>query len=131
MSVALLELGSGKYLKADLALECPRPGLGAQAVGRVGGAALGPCVDFPHEVACASRERNVRGTFPRLARASGRPRRDSGDPCVPQPTHTPGAATVGFPAERRSCTLTVRAVSCGRLIPLNFPGAVNRRKAPV
>lgn len=122
------------------------PGWGLRVVGRAGGGGLSPSVNFPLEVACASRERNVRGTFLPQARARTHARRGkwgpSAHPCNTAPPARGGprfprrgAAGVGweFPAERGSRTLTGRTVSRRRLVPRNFQGCrgSGRGEAPV
>lgn len=64
-------MGSGKYLKGWPGLDRPQPGVKGPRLRGESGNRLRPSVGFPHEVACASPERNVREvpSFPRLARA--------------------------------------------------------------
>lgn len=140
MCVALGQSGSRKYLKPDLAFESPPAGLGASGCGASGGTGFSPCVDFPHEVACASRAKCQRYLPQARARTLGGHRGsapESGDPGLRHPTHTLGVANVtplgggrDFLAERRSYTLTVGAVSVWRQLPLNFPGLRTAAKRP-
>lgn len=90
------EQGSGRHLKAGLAFGCPlapRPRRGSLSA--AGAPRRARCTHFPHEVVRASRERNVRGTVPRLARAQGGPggsAGESGGPGLPPPAARAGAA---------------------------------------
>lgn len=137
MFTTLVPTRSGKYLTAGLTCECPSPWARGSRLGGESGAAGSAPLDFPHEVACASRERNVRGTFlPPGSRAhAGRPlRQRAGNWGSPTPSPTPhsrgwpmlprGGGMRGFPRGVR--VLHLDSQNCPRLtqVPRNFQGSL-------
>lgn len=92
------------------------PGWGLRVVGRAGGGGLSPSVNFPLEVACASRERNVRGTFLPQARARTHARRGKWGPSA-HPCNTAPPARGGPPVSAAGGRGGGLGVPCGARVP--------------